>query len=254
MKALIFILALILHSQSSSSQSVEVIGKSVYNMQLLRLQYRNKPERDSVFNAFDIFILGIINEQFIGKKKIEDLIWQAEQMKIDNINSIYTDYFLSMLKFSSNRHLITFGYDLLDNGDFHLYRNYLFVKGQDGKFRVFEKTGLDKTSKFACIEIKSLSCNGRLMHILTEYATNDKTLHSQRIRFFEENDDGIFECFNCMNPNQVLTITSKLNQFPSVKIDDESKILSYKEFIFKNEILDYSNEYKEIKLNVCECF
>lgn len=254
MNVQLIILSLLLHSIASNSQSVEDIGKSVYDKQVQRLQYRNRADRDSVFKAFDFYILEIINNQLIRKGKVEDIIWQSEQMKLDNIRGFYTDFFMSMLKYSSYRHLVSFSYDLLSEGDTHLYRNYVLVKGPDGKFEVFEKTGLNETSEFGYTDISSLNCNGRLIHILIGYATDDKTLHSQRIRFFEENDDGIFECFNCLNEGEMLTITSRLNQFPAVKVDDESKTLTFKEFIYDDISGEYLNEHKEIRINLCECY
>ncbi|WP_299683250.1 hypothetical protein [uncultured Tenacibaculum sp.] len=240
MKFIIYI-SILLFSFSLKAQEQNMLDR-LNNLHLKRLENRNKWEvKDSLNRLIYKTIVSDLSEDFIGTDTTH---YYLLENKLKNATKGVTlaYAFMNNIVINSTEDFTIFSTDVLDNGSYHEYLNYIRYKtDKNWKVLALDKNQNDKSAGYFRIEKLDN------FYILFGYGTYGSGKQHFVIRIFEKNKAEIRECFNCYPKQKMFFIECNRSQNIDLNFDTKTKEFSFKQFKMDDDTGFYTREFDLIK-------
>ena len=231
-----------------NSQSINTLLKEVHQLREQRVKHMFSDKRDSIFTLFDTRVQELIRSAEFCDYELDSLFVDHGDSKVKSGKYLAYRFMNNLMKCSSDQKLRIFSWDDLGGGSYHSYTNYIQYKDKHGKCitKPFDEHPFD--TEVGYYNIESLTKNKRTIYILFGYGTYGGGQHHRNIRFIEFVNDQAKECFEWYPNGKNLVIYSSRGQNPEITFDKEKAMISYKAFVFNDDIGFYEKEFELKKI------
>ncbi len=240
MKTILFSI-LILLSLSVKAQEKNTLDQ-LNKLHLKRLESRNNWKvKDSLNSLLYKTIASDLSKGFITTDTTH---YYLLENKLRNVSKGVTlaYAFMNNIVINSTKDFSVFSTDVLDNGSYHEYLNYIRYKtGENWKILALEKTQNDKSVGYFRLEKLDN------FYILFGYGTYGSGKQHFIVRIFEKNKAEIRECFNCYPKQKMFFIECNRSQNIDLNFDTKTNEFSFKQFKMDDDTGFYTREFDLIK-------
>ena len=226
------------------AQSLDSLFIKVQRMQELRLQNIFSEKRDSIFNLFESSIQKLFFSQEFCDTTLDSSFFYINPKTSDDGIYLAYSFINNLVNCSNDQKIRIFSWDDLGGGSYHTYTNYLQYRIDNGKCKIIPFDTLQDNLEVGYYKIETLNIENRNIYIFFGYGTCGGGQHHKNIRFFEIVNNEPKECFDLYPNGKDIVIFSNRSQNPDIKFDKQRGLITYKQFVFNEDMEFYENEFE----------